>query len=107
MDNLYETVLITVPEIPDKDLKTIKSKVETPISKVKGKIIKNDDWGVKKLTYFIKHNKRGKYLYYQYSAEPVVIRDIERALRIDERVLRFLTTKVEPEKQETKKEKKS
>ncbi len=106
MSYSYETVLITVPDIADSGLKTIKSKIESTISKSKGEVSKLDDWGIKKLAYEISHNRKGKYLIYYYKAEPSVVKEIERDLRIDERVLRFLTVRKEEKKIKEKKEKK-
>ena len=98
MLNIYETVLITIPDIPEDALKTIKSRIEGSISKEEGEIVKNDDWGVRKLAYEIKHNKKGKYLYYNYKAKPTVVSEIEKNLRLDERVIRFMTVRMEIEK---------
>ena len=108
MINNYETVFITIPDIPEDALKSIKSKVESSISKEEGQIIKNDDWGVKKLAYEIKHTRKGKYIYYNYKAKPAVVSEIEKNLRLDERVIRFMTLRVEePKPVEPKKEKKA
>ena len=98
MLNNYETILITVPDIAEDAVKVIKSRVEASISKESGEVVKFDDWGVKKLAYEISHNKKGKYLYYNFKANPGVVLDIERNLRLDERVLRFLTIRLEEEK---------
>jgi len=104
MYEIYETVFITVPDIPDSDLKQIKTKFEKAAKKEKGEIVKAEDWGVKKLAYEIKHNKKGKYVCYNYKAAPTSISEIERNLKLDERVIRFLTFKVDPEDLEPKKE---
>ena len=105
--NNYETVFITIPDIPESNLKGIKSKIEKAISKEDGKILKNDSWGVRKLAYEIKRNRKGNYVYYNYTAQPTVVDEIERNLKLDERVLRFLTVRVEEEKPPKKKEKKN
>jgi small subunit ribosomal protein S6 len=105
MLNDYETVFITIPEISDSHLKNIKSKIESSISKTKGEVVKLDDWGVKKLAYEISSNKKGKYVLYDYKAGADSIKDIERTLKLDENVLRYMTVKKDKPKL-TKKEKK-
>ena len=57
----------------------------------KTKKAKLEDMGIKNLAYEIKHNKQGYYAAFTYQCHPTHIRELDRHLRIDEQVLKFIT----------------
>jgi small subunit ribosomal protein S6 len=59
-----------------------------------------DDWGVRKLAYSIRKCARGRYYYVRYDGVAEMIAELERRIRLDEKVLRYQTVNItdEPEK---------
>ena len=90
----YETIFITHPELPEEELSELKQKVNSILASYKGDLIKLDDWGTKKLTYEIRKNSRGHFFLMDYLAETDLIRELERNLRLNDRVLRFQTVRI-------------
>jgi small subunit ribosomal protein S6 len=60
-----------------------------------GKIIKVDNWGKRRLAYEVAKERKGIYLYWQYLANPGVVEETERNLRMLDSVIRYLTVKVD------------
>jgi small subunit ribosomal protein S6 len=53
-----------------------------------------DNWGKRRLAYDIRKQREGTYAVYEVSAEPAMIKEFERQLRLNENVLRFLSTQM-------------
>ena len=64
------------------------------MSSLKGELIKLEDWGPKKLSYEIRKNTRGHYFLLDYLAATDLVRELERNLRLNDRVLKFQTVKI-------------
>jgi small subunit ribosomal protein S6 len=60
-----------------------------------GKIIKIDNWGKRRLAYEVAKERKGIYLYWLYLAQPGVVEETERNLRMLDSVIRYLTVKVD------------
>jgi small subunit ribosomal protein S6 len=63
-----------------------------------GEILKRDDWGSKKLAYPIKKQFRGYYVNYDFVGSPASVAEMERLMRIDDNVLRYLVVRVDESK---------
>ncbi len=93
----YETIFITHPELPEEELSELQQKISSILGAYKGDLIKLDDWGTKKLTYEIRKNTRGHFFMMDYLASTDLIRELERNLRLSDRVLRFQTVRIADE----------
>ncbi len=91
----YETIFITLPDLSEEEQAALQEKIRSLISAYKGEIINLEDWGIKKLSYEIRKNKNGRYYFLDYRAVPDLVREIERNFRLNDRVLRYLTVKVQ------------
>lgn len=91
----YETTFIIHPDLPDEDLERIVQKAVGVIEQHQGDIFQVQNWGKKRLAYKIRKQTRGHYTLLDYSAGPAAVREVERLLRLDDNVLRFLTVMVE------------
>lgn len=91
----YETIFITLPDLSEEDQAALQEKLRALIAAHKGEIINLEDWGIKKLGYEIRKNKNGRYYYLDYLAAPGLVREIERNFRLNDRVLKYLTVKVQ------------
>ena len=90
----YETIFITHPELSEEELSELRQKVNSILTTYKGDLIKFDDWGTKKLTYEIRRNSRGHFFLMDYLAGTDLIRELERNLRLHDRILRFQTVRL-------------
>ncbi len=90
----YETTYLIKPELPDDAVKAVLDKVTGIIEAHSGSILLTDDWGKRKLAYPIQKHTRGHYFYVNYVSPPNLVAELERNLRIDDNLLRFLTVKI-------------
>ncbi len=91
----YETIFITHPELSEEDHAELEKKLRSTVATWKGDIIKLEDWGAKKLGYEIHKNSRGRYFLLDYLAAADLVRELERNLRLNDRVLKFQTVKID------------
>lgn len=91
----YEHVFLSRPELTTAKVNELVDKFTTVITENGGKITKREDWGLRTLAYKIQKNKKGYYTLLNIDAPSVAIKEMERLMRIDENVLRYLTIKVE------------
>ena len=96
----YETIIILQPELGEDDINVVTTKVQDVITSFKGELHRMDDWGVRKLAYSIRKCARGRYYYVRYDGVAEMIAELERRIRLDEKVLRYQTVNItdEPEK---------
>ena len=93
--NQYETVFILTPVLSDEQMKEAVKKYEDQLTQNGAEIIHEENWGMKKLAYPIQKKSTGFYQLVEYKAEGDVIADVETELKRDERVMRFLTVKLD------------
>ena len=87
----YETTIIVQPEISEEGTQAIFSRLDGLLESGGATRLMCEDWGKRKLAYEIKKFQKGHYYTLMYLDDGKVVADIERALRLDESVLRFLT----------------
>jgi len=90
----YELVFIIRPDVTDEDIETIKDRCARIISERDGNVLKVDDWGKRRLAYEIKDYGKGHFVLFNYLGSTEVVNELERTLRIDDSLLRFLTVKL-------------
>ena len=93
--NQYDTVFILTPVLSDEQMKEAVKKYEDHLTNRGAEIIHEENWGMRKLAYPIQKKSTGFYQLVEYKAEGDVIADVETELKRDERVLRFLTVKLD------------
>ena len=93
--NHYETVFILTPVLSDAQMKEAVEKFKTVLTNAGAAILNEENWGLRKLAYPIEKKSTGFYQLFEFTAEPEVIANLETQFRRDERILRFLTVKME------------
>ncbi len=94
---MYETIFIVQPDLSDEELKGLAAKVQEVIASKKGDFKKLEDWGLRKLAYPINKVARGRYYYLRFDGSSALIAELERRLRLDDKVLRYQSVKLEKE----------
>ena len=93
--NRYETVFILTPVLSEEQAKEAVKVYEDFVKKNGGKLKHNEFWGLKKLAYQIQKKSTGFYSLMEYEAPGDLIQKLEVEFKRDERVMRFLTVKME------------
>ncbi|HRE74814.1 MAG: 30S ribosomal protein S6 [Flavobacteriales bacterium] len=95
MSNRYETVFILTPVLSDDQAKEAVAKFKGILKDLKAKVVHEEFWGLKKLAYPIQKKSTGFYQLFEYEADSQAVARLEVEFRRDERVLRFLTIKLD------------
>jgi small subunit ribosomal protein S6 len=95
MQNNYETVFILTPVLSDEQAKEAVSKYKKLLVDAGAKILNEEHWGLKKLAYPIQKKSTGFYHLFQFTASGETISKLEVEYKRDERILRFLTLKLD------------
>ena len=91
----YETIYILRPNTPNEGVAEVNTRIKGVIESMGGKVLKVDNWGKRRLAYEVAKERKGIYLYWQYLAQPGVVEETERNLRMLDSVIRYLSTKVD------------
>jgi small subunit ribosomal protein S6 len=92
---LYEHMLIARQDISAQAVDALATHLKTIVETEGGKVEKQEYWGLRTLAYRIKKNRKGHYVLLNLNAPAKAISELERQLKINEDVLRFLTVRVE------------
>ncbi len=95
MLNHYETVFIATPVLSDQQMKEAVLKFKKVITDNNGEIVHEENWGLKKLAYPIQKKSTGFYYLIEFKGPGNLVEDLEVQYRRDERIIRFLTFKME------------
>jgi small subunit ribosomal protein S6 len=101
----FETTFIVQPEISDEGLQAIRSRLDAILARHGAVRLMCDDLGRKRLAYEIRRFQKGHYLELVYLDKGSVVPEVERALRLDDSVLRFLTVQVSTHVEDVEKRK--
>ncbi len=91
----YETVFIADPDISEEDVDGITEKITEIANNFNGKIINIEKWGKRKLAYRVKKRSKGYYFLLNYLGDRNLTTELERILKLDCRILKYLTLKVD------------
>ncbi len=91
----YETVFILTPVLSDEQMKEAVEKFATVLTDNGATIANQELWGLRKLAYPIEKKSTGFYSLIEFDGDPSIIRKLETAYRRDERVIRFLTFRLD------------
>lgn len=91
----YETVFIARQDLSEKQVKDLTKDLEKIVTENGGKVANTEQWGLKNFAYKIRKNRKGHYVLFHLDAQPAAVHELERQMRLNEDVLRYLTTKIE------------
>ncbi|MBP3774622.1 MAG: 30S ribosomal protein S6 [Bacteroidaceae bacterium] len=93
--NQYETVFILTPVLSDEQMKEAVERYREFLTTRGAEILYEENWGMRKLAYNIEKKSSGFYIVMGFKAEPTVIEPLEVDYRRNERVIRYLTVKMD------------
>lgn len=85
----YETLILLAPNLEAPE--NFKSKIEGILEAGGGQVVRFEDWGRRRLAYPVQKEIYGHYLLYDYQGSPALAAELERNLKIDEKVFKYLT----------------
>lgn len=91
----YESVFIARQDVSAAQVDSLIESFSNIIQEQGGKVTKKETWGLRNLTYRIKKNRKGHYVLLNLDAPPEAVKEMERNMRINEDIIRFLTVRVE------------
>ena len=93
--SLYETVIIIRQETSTQQVEALADTFEDIVKQSGGSVKKRENWGLRSLAYKIKKNKKGHYILLNIEAPPTAIHEMERVMRLNEDILRYLTLRID------------
>jgi small subunit ribosomal protein S6 len=82
------------PRPTDEEVAAILTTLGENLKGLGAEVTKLENWGKRRLSYEIRKEREGTYAVFEVSAEPAMVREFERQLKLNENVLRFLSTRV-------------
>ena len=93
----YETIFIADNDLPEEERSPILEKLKDLINQHNGLLVMVDEWGGKRLAYEIRKKAHGYYVRLDYCGSGILVDEIERFFRIDDRILKYMTVLLEKE----------
>ncbi|HLI79488.1 MAG TPA: 30S ribosomal protein S6 [Candidatus Binataceae bacterium] len=93
----YETIFIIRPDVGEPQIKDIIKRFEGIATSASGEIIETEEWGFRELAYHIKGERRGYYVRLDYASDAATMNEIERNLKLQDTVLRYLSVLIDVE----------
>jgi small subunit ribosomal protein S6 len=90
----YDLLLIVDPRLTDEEVAQLGGRLQESLVALGGEVVGSEDWGRRRLVFELKKQREGHYMLLQVRATPEAMREYERQLKLNESVLRFLTTRV-------------
>lgn len=92
---IYEEMFIVRPDITDEELDPLLEQVKSIITTGGGTVDKVDKWGVRKLAYRIEKKAEGFFVLVQFQAPNALISELERRLRVNDDVMKYMTVRID------------
>jgi len=90
----YEILIIVDPRPTDEEVAALLTQLDGQIKTLGADVTKMENWGKRRLAYDIRKQREGTYAVFEVSAEPSMVKEFERQVRLNENVLRFVSTRV-------------
>ena len=92
---VYEELFIIRPDATEEEIAPIVDQVKGVVTTAGGTVDKDERWGVRKLAYRVEKRNEGFYVLLQFTANPQAVREVERRLRVNDAVLKFITVRID------------
>jgi small subunit ribosomal protein S6 len=92
---LYEHIYLARQDVSPQQVEEMTNNLTEVLSQGGGKVTKNEYWGLKSLSYRIKKNRKAHYSLLNIDAPAPAVAEMERQMRINEDILRFMTVRVD------------
>jgi small subunit ribosomal protein S6 len=93
--SFYENVFIARQDLSPAQVDTLADTFAAIVTEKGGEVKKRESWGLRNLSFRIRKNRKGHYVMFNLDAPPAAIVEMERNMRLNEDVIRFLTVRVD------------
>lgn len=100
---VYEVVFIVDPAADDGEVTRTTESLKQIVTDQGGVITKVESVGRRQLAYEIQHNKEGSYVLLEITGSGREIAELERRMRVNDRIIRYITVRVDPDRQRAEK----
>jgi small subunit ribosomal protein S6 len=90
----YETIFVVNPTLGEEEYKEVLKKYSTLVERQKGILVRIEEWGVQRLAHAVKRFDKGSFVLMNYCGPSGVTSELERDLKLDDRIFRFQTVKI-------------
>ncbi len=90
----YESIFILHPDLNSEQSEKITEAMAGVVEKNGGKIHVIDNWGVKRLAYEVKKQRKGHYVLMQFAGDGGALQELERSYRLNDGVIKYMTLKI-------------
>lgn len=97
-NRVYEVMYIVTPDAADDDITKLNDTLQTIITDQGGSIVRMDDMGRRKMAYEINRKKEGYYVLFEIEGSGREIAELERRMRVNDLIMRYLTVRVDEER---------
>ncbi|HYP09030.1 MAG TPA: 30S ribosomal protein S6 [Bryobacteraceae bacterium] len=95
MNRIYEEMFILRPDATEEEITPIVDQLRSTVTSAGGTVDKEERWGVRKLAYRVEKRNEGYYVLMQFTAGPQTVKEVERRLRVNDAVLKYLTVRID------------
>ncbi|MBC8166636.1 MAG: 30S ribosomal protein S6 [Bryobacteraceae bacterium] len=95
MNRIYEELFILRPDIPEEEITPVIEQLRGIITQAGGTVDKEERWGIRKLAYRIEKKSEGFYVLLQFTSPASTVKEVERRLRVNDAVLKYLTVRID------------
>lgn len=90
----YDVLVIVDPRLSEEEVAQLCGRLQESVGGLGGEVASVENWGRRRLSFELRKQREGSYVLLQVKAEPAAVREFERQLKLNESVLRFMTTRV-------------
>ncbi len=91
----YETIFILKPDLPEEEIESFISQMETVVTSTGGNVRQVDRMGRRRLAYMVGKHREGYYTLFALECEVPAVRELERRLRVADSVIKYLTVRMD------------
>jgi small subunit ribosomal protein S6 len=103
---IYEELFIVRPDATEEEVDPVIEQLKGIITQAGGTLDKTEKWGVRKLAYRVAKFAEGQYILLQFTAQPGTVKELERRLRVNDLVVKYLTVRIDEKLKRIEKRKK-
>jgi small subunit ribosomal protein S6 len=103
---IYEELFVVRPDATDEQIDPLIEQLKGIITHAGGTLDKTDKWGTRKLAYRVLKFNEGQYILLQFTALPETVKELERRLRVNDLVIKFITVRIDEKLKRIEKRKK-
>lgn len=104
---VYEELFIVRPDATPEEIAPLIEQLKSIITAQGGTLDKQENWGVRRLAYKLKKLNEGQYILLVFTAEASTVHEIERRLRVNDMVVKFITVRIDEKMKRIEKRKKA